>query len=127
MHVALRRPRSAQATNERITFVLALDPRNKWGYDILLFRPPAAMGQKAKAVTVFENHWHELEHNIQTRKPYLGIECPDIHKFDRESLPSDNERVPRSSDKEPTVPRPQSEDSTDDDDKPTQRYTPAVE
>jgi hypothetical protein len=85
------------------------------------------MGQKAKAVTVFENHWHELEHNIQTRKPYLGIECPDIHKFDRESLPSDNERVPRSSDKEPTVPRPQSEDSTDDDDKPTQRYTPAVE
>jgi hypothetical protein len=29
MHVALRRPHSAQASNERITFVSALDPRNK--------------------------------------------------------------------------------------------------
>jgi hypothetical protein len=90
-HVALRRLLSAQATNERITFVLALDPRNKQGYDILLFRPPAATGQKAKVVTLYTNNWHELEHDVQTRKPYLGVEWLDIHEFNGESLPSDNE------------------------------------
>jgi hypothetical protein len=78
-HVTLRRPQSAQATNERITFISALDQRNKQEYDILLFRPPAATGQKAKAVTVYEGHWHELEHNVRTRKPYLGVERLDIH------------------------------------------------
>jgi hypothetical protein len=90
-HVALRRPRSAQASNERITFVLALDQRNKRGYDVLLFRPPASTGQKAKAVTIYEGHWHKLEHDIRTKKPYLGIEWLDIHEFDGESLPLDNE------------------------------------
>jgi hypothetical protein len=64
----------AQASNDRITFVLALDQRNKWGYDVLLFRPPAHTGQKARAVTVYEGHWHELEHDARTKKPYLGIE-----------------------------------------------------
>jgi hypothetical protein len=63
-HVTLRRPRLAQATNERITFVSALDQRNKQGYDVLLLRPPAATGLKAKAVTLYEGHWHELEHNV---------------------------------------------------------------
>jgi hypothetical protein len=125
-HIALRRPQSAQATNERITFVLALDPRNKRGYDVLLFRPPATTGQKAKAVTLYADHWHELEHDVRTRKPYLGVECLDIHEFNGESLPSDNEQVPDSSDEEPAAPRPQSEDSSDDD-KPTQRYAPATE
>jgi hypothetical protein len=125
-HVALRRPRSAQASNNRITFVSALDQRNKRGYDILLFRPPAHTGQKAKAVTVYEGHWHELEHDTRTRRPYLGIKRLNIHEFDRESLPSDNEQVPKSSDEEPAAPRPQSEDSSDNDE-PTQRYTPASE
>jgi hypothetical protein len=125
-HVALRRPRSAQETNERITFVLALDPRNKQGYDVLLFRPPAATGQKAKAVILYANNWHELEHNVRTRRPYLGVKCLDIHEFDRESLPSDNERVPDLLDKEPAAPRPQSEDSSDDNE-PTQHYAPATE
>ena len=64
----------AQATNERITFVSALNPRNKRGYDVLLFRPPTTTGQKAKAVTLYEDHWHELEHNVHTRRPYLGVE-----------------------------------------------------
>jgi hypothetical protein len=91
----------AQATNKRITFVSALDPRNKQGYNVLLFRPPATTGQKAKAVTLYKGYWHELEHNVRTRKPYLGIECPDIHEFNGESLPSDNKRVPKSSDEEP--------------------------
>jgi hypothetical protein len=91
MHVALRRPRLAQATNKRITFVSALDPRNKQGYDVLLFRPPAAAGQKAKAVTLYMDNWHELEHDVRTRKPYLGVERLNIHEFDGESLPSDNE------------------------------------
>ena len=81
----------AQATNERITFISALDPRNKRGYNVLLLRPPAATGQKAKAVTLYADNWHKLEHNVQTRKPYLGVKWPDIHKFDGESLPSDNE------------------------------------
>jgi hypothetical protein len=105
---------------------LALDPRNKRGYDVLLFRPPATTGQKAKAVTLYADHWHELEHDVRTRKPYLGVECLDIHEFNGESLPSDNEQVPDSSDEEPAAPRPQSEDSSDDD-KPTQRYAPATE
>jgi hypothetical protein len=115
----------AQASNDRITFVSALDQRNKRGYDILLFRPLASTGQKAKAVTLYEGHWHKLEHNIKTRRPYLGIEQLDIHKFDRESLPSDNEQVPESSDEEPAAPRPESEDSSDDE--PMQCYTPAIE
>jgi hypothetical protein len=116
----------AQATNERITFVLALDLRNKRGYDVLLFRPPAAIGQKAKAVTLYADNWHELEHDVRTKRPYLGVERLDIHEFDGESLPSDNERVPESSDEEPTVPKPQSENSSDNDE-PTQRYTPTTE
>jgi hypothetical protein len=116
----------AQATNERITFISALDPRNKRGYNVLLFRPPAATGQKAKAVTLYADHWHELEHNIQTKKPYLGVKRLDIHEFDGESLPSDNEQVPDLLDEEPTAPRPQSEDSSNDDE-PTQRYAPATE
>jgi hypothetical protein len=91
MHVTLRRPRLAQATNERITFVSALDPRNKRGYNILLFRPPATTGQKAKAVTLYVDNWHELEHDVRTRRPYLGVEHLDIHEFNRESLPSDHE------------------------------------
>jgi hypothetical protein len=125
-HIALRRPRSAQTTNERITFVSALDPRNKRGYDVLLFRPPATTGQKAKAVTLYADHWHELEHNVRIRRPYLGVEWLDIHKFDGESLPSDNEQVPDSLDEEPAAPRPQSEDSSDNDE-PTQRYAPTTE
>jgi hypothetical protein len=125
-HVTLRRPRSAQLTNKRITFVSALDPRNKRGYDVLLFRPSASTGQKAKAVTLYANQWHELEHDTRTRKPYLGVKRLDIHEFDGESLPSDNERVPDSSDEEPTAPRPQSEDSSDKDE-PTQCYAPATE
>jgi hypothetical protein len=125
-HVTLRRPRLAQASNDRITFVSALDQRNKRGYNVLLFRPPAHTGQKAKAVTVYAGHWDELEHNVRTRKPYLGIERLDIHEFDRESLPSDNEPAPELSDEEPTAPRPQSENSSNNDE-PTQRYTPASE
>jgi hypothetical protein len=122
MHVALRRPRSAQASNDRITFVSALDQRNKRGYDVLLFRPPAHTGQKARAVTLYEGRWHELDHNARTRRPYLGIEWLDIHEFDGESLPSDNEPIPESSDEEPRAPRPESEDSSDEE--PTQRYAP---
>jgi hypothetical protein len=124
-HVALGRPRSAQASNERITFVSALDQRNKQGYNILLFRPPAHIRQKARAVTVYKGHWYELEHDARTRKPYLGIERLDIHKFNGESLPSDHEQLPESSDEEPSAPRPESEDSSNDE--PTQRYTPAAE
>jgi hypothetical protein len=59
------------------------------------------------------------------RRPYLGIEQLDIHEFNGESLSSDNEQVPKLSDEEPTAPRPQSEDSSDDNE-PMQRYTPAV-
>jgi hypothetical protein len=57
---------------------------------------------------------------------YLGIEQLDIHEFDGESLPLDNKQVPESSDEEPTAPRPQSEDSSDNNE-PTQHYTPATE
>jgi hypothetical protein len=128
MHVALRRPRSAQASNDRITFVSALDQRNKRGYDVLLFRPPAQTGQKARAVTLYEGQWHELDHDARTRRPYLGIERLDIHEFDGESLPSDNEPIPESSDEEPAAPRPKSEDSSDSSDgEPTQRYAPSTQ
>jgi hypothetical protein len=72
------------------------------------------MGQKAKAVTVYEGHWHELKHDVRTRRPYPGIKQLDIHEFDGESLPSDNEQIPKSSDEEPTTLRPESEDSSDD-------------
>jgi hypothetical protein len=91
-HVALRRPRSAQASNERITFVSALNPQNKQGYDVLLFRPPASTGQKARAVTLYEDCWHELDHDTRSKKPYLGVSRPEIHEFDGESLPSDCHR-----------------------------------
>jgi hypothetical protein len=74
MHIALRRPRLAQANNERITFVSALNQRNKRGYDVLLFRPPVAIGKRAKAVTLYEGNWHELEHDSITKQPYLGVE-----------------------------------------------------
>jgi hypothetical protein len=123
MHVALRRPRSAQASNDRITFVSALDQRNKRGYDVLLFRPPAHTGQKARAVTLYKGRWHKLDHDARTRRPYLGVERLDIHEFDGESLPSDNEPIPESSDEEPKAPRPKSEASSDSsDEEPTQRY-----
>jgi hypothetical protein len=115
MHVALRRPRSAQASNEQITFVSALDPRNKRGYDVLLFRPLASSGQKARAVTLYEDHWHELDHDTCSRKPYLGVTRPDIHKFDEESLPSDHKPTVEYSDEECTLPRPKSPKSSEDD------------
>jgi hypothetical protein len=121
-HVALRRPRSAQATNDRITFVSALDSRNKRGYDVLLFRPPASTGQKARAVTLYEDRWHELDHNTRTRKPYLGASRPDIHEFDGESLLSDHEATVEYSDKEPVLPRPKSSESSEDE-IPTQTCT----
>jgi hypothetical protein len=124
MHVALRRPRSAQANNERITFVSALDQRNKRGYNVLLFRPPAATGKRAKAVTLYEGNWHELEHNSIRKQPYLGVERLNIHKFDGESLPSDNEQAPESLDEEPITPRPQSDSSSEEE--LTQRYAPPV-
>jgi hypothetical protein len=113
-HVALRRPRSAQATNERITFVSALNARNKRGYDVLLFRPPASTGQKARAVTLYKERWHELNHDIHSRKPYLGVARPDIHEFDGESLPSDHEPTIEYSDEEPALPRPKSPESSED-------------
>jgi hypothetical protein len=124
MHVALRRPRSAQANNERITFVSALDQRNKRGYNVLLFRPPAATGKRAKAVTLYEGNWHELEHNSIRKQPYLGVERLNIHKFDGESLPSDNKQAPESLDEEPTTPRPQSDSSSEEE--LTQQYAPPV-
>jgi hypothetical protein len=114
-HVSLRRPRSAQASNERITFVSALDQRNKRGYDVLLFRPPASTGQKASAVTLYEGHWHELDHDTRSRRLYLGVTRPDIHEFNRESLPSDHEETVEYSDKEPILPRPKSPKSSEDD------------
>jgi hypothetical protein len=103
-HIALRRPKSAQANNKQITFVSALDQRSKQGYDVLLFRPPAAIGKRAKAVTLYEGNWHKLEHDSVTRQPYPGVTRLDIHEFDRESLPSDGEQGPESSDEEPTAP-----------------------
>jgi hypothetical protein len=111
-HVALRRPRSAQASNERITFVSTLDPRNKQGYDVLLFRPPASTGQKARAVTLYNDRWHELDHDTRSRKPYLGVARPDIHEFDGENLPSDHEPTIEDSDEEPILPRPKSPESS---------------
>ena len=36
--------------------------------------PPAATGKRAKAVTLYEGNWHELEHDRATRQPYLGVE-----------------------------------------------------
>jgi hypothetical protein len=111
-HVALRRPHSAQASNERITFVSALDPRNKRGYDVLLFRPPASTGQKARAVTLYNDRWHELDHNTRSKKPYLGVARPDIHEFDGENLPSDHEPTIEDSDEEPILPRPKSPESS---------------
>jgi hypothetical protein len=105
-HVALRRPRSAQASNERITFVSALDPRNKRGYNVLLFRPPASTGQKARAVTLYKERWHELDHDTRSKKPYLGVPRPNIHEFNGESLPSDHEPTIEYSDEEPSLPRP---------------------
>jgi hypothetical protein len=125
MHIALRRPRSAQANNERITFVSALNQRNKRGYDVLLFRPPAATGKKAKAVTLYKGNWHKLEHDSTTRQPYLGVKRLNIHEFDGESLPLDNDQGPESSDEEPTAPRPQSDSSSKEE--LTQRYAPPVE
>jgi hypothetical protein len=119
-HVALRRTRSAQANNERITFVSALDQRNRQGYDILLFRPPVGSGKKNKAVTLFGGLWHELEHNTTSGRPYLGVSRTDIHDFDGESLPSEHEATVESSDEEPVLPRPKSPDSSTDDE-PTQR------
>jgi hypothetical protein len=61
-------------------------------YDII-YNPSVEITQlqKAKAVTIYEGHWHKLEHDIRTKKPYLGIEWLDIHEFDGESLPLDNE------------------------------------
>jgi hypothetical protein len=113
-HIALRRPHSAQASNERITFVLVLDPRNKRGYDVLLFRPPASTNQKARAVTLYEDRWHELDHNTRLKKPYLGIARPDIHEYNGESLPSDREVTVEHSDEEPTLLRPMSPKSSED-------------
>jgi hypothetical protein len=121
-HVALRRPRSAQTSNKRITFVSALDPRNKRGYDVLLFRPPASTGQKARAVTLYEHHWHELDHDTHSKKPYLGVPRPNIHKFDGESLPSDHEATIKYSDEEPVLPRLKSPESSEDE-IPTQTRT----
>jgi hypothetical protein len=121
-HVALRRPRSAQASNERITFVSALEPRNKRGYNVLLFRPPASTGQKARAVTLYEDRWHELDHDTRSRKPYLGVARPDIHEFDGESLPSDHKATIEYSDEEPVLPRPKSPESSEDE-IPTQTRT----
>jgi hypothetical protein len=114
-HVTLRRPCSAQASNERITFVSTLDPRNKQGYDVLLFRPPASTGQKARAVTLYNDRWHELDHDTRSRKPYLGVARHNIHEFDGESLPSDYEPTVEYSDEEPTLPRPKSPESSEDD------------
>ena len=91
-----------------------LDQRNKQGYDILLFRPPVATGKRAKAVTLYEGNWHKLEHNSVTKQPYLGVKRLDIHKFDGESLLSDNDQGPESSDEEPTAPRPQSDSSSEE-------------
>jgi hypothetical protein len=121
-HIALRRPQSAQASNERITFVSALDQRNKRGYNVLLFRPPAFTGQKARAVTLYEGHWHELNHDTHSRRPYLGVARPDIHEFDGESLPSDHEATVEYSDEEPALPRPRSPKLSKDD-IPTQTRT----
>jgi hypothetical protein len=125
MHVTLRRPRLVQANNERITFISALNQRNKRGYDVLLFRPPATSGKRTKAVTLYEGNWHELEHDSITKQPYLGVERLDIHEFDGESLPSDNKQAPDSSDEEPTAPRPQSDSSSEEE--LTQRYAPPIE
>jgi hypothetical protein len=114
-HVALRRAKSAAATNERITFVSALDQRNKRGYDVLLFRPLPHQGRKTKAVTLYRGLWYELEHDTTTGKPYLRAARNDIHEFDRESLPSKNEPAIELSDEEPPLPRPESPNSTNDD------------
>jgi hypothetical protein len=101
---------------------LALNPRNKRGYDVLLFRPLASTNQKARAVTLYEDHWHELDHDTRTRKPYLGVKRLDIHEFDRESLPSDHKPVIEYSDEEPTLPRPKTPKSSEDE-LPTQTCT----
>jgi hypothetical protein len=103
----------------------ALDQRNKWGYDVLLFRPLAATGKRAKAVTLYEGNWHELEHDSITKQSYLGVEWLDIHEFNGESLPSDNEQAPDSSEEEPTMPRPQSDSSSKEE--LTQWYAPPIE
>jgi hypothetical protein len=80
-----------------------------------LFRPPASTGQKARAVTLYEDHWHELDHDTCSKKPYLRVSRPDIHEFDGESLPSDHEPTVEYSDEEPSLPRPKLPESSKDD------------
>jgi hypothetical protein len=102
-----------------------LDQRNKQGYNVLLFRPPPSIGKKTKTVTLYGGLWHKLKHDSTSKKPYFRIARPDIHKFNRESLPSEGEQITESSDKEPPAPRPASEESSDE--KPTQCLTSPTE
>jgi hypothetical protein len=64
-------------------------------------------------VTLYGGLWHELEYDSMTRKPYLRVARADIHKFDRESVPSDNEHITESSDEEPPALHPVLESSSD--------------
>jgi hypothetical protein len=69
-----------------------------------------------------------LEHDSQSKKskkPYLGIAQPDIHNYDGESLPSDNEPTIELSDEEPTAPHPASEEPSNEE--PMQRLTSPIE
>jgi hypothetical protein len=84
-----------------------------------------SQGKKIKAVTLYEGTWHELEHNSTSKRPYLGIIQPDIHDFNGDSLPSDNEAGKESSDKEPTALQPKSEEPSDEE--PTQQFTSPIE
>jgi Retrotransposon gag protein len=102
-----------------------LDHRNKWGYDILLFRVPASQGKKIKAVTLYGGTWHELEHDSTSRRPYLGIIWTDIHDFNRDSLPSKNKPVEKSSDEELAAPWSESEEASDEE--PTQQFASPIE
>jgi len=107
-HIALRKKGSAQANNPCILFLSALDSQNSRGYNYLLFRTTIAEGKKPRAVTYYQGQWHELLHDKQSGKPYLGEPREDIHNYDRDSNP------PSKSENEPDEP-----DSTSEAEPPT--------
>jgi hypothetical protein len=101
-HIALKRTRLAQANNKQITFVSALDSRNKRGYNVLLFRPPTAQGKKTKAVTLYgglcvtiRNHAYQKLFPFVVTRPSSLLPLPPSRILTRHVV-----KLPRS---EPTT------------------------
>ena len=102
--VAYLEPNSPQTKNDHITLIKTNDPRNKQGYDFLIYSP---LGRKKPYPVIFYyGTWHHLGYNRDRDTVYLDGQFPEVSNYDpkeEEPRPDSPESIQETDDLDRTI------------------------